>query len=87
MSVVLLLAGKKYTISSASVEKQLLEKAAQLFEAAAQEINQKEPALSEGQLCAMVTMRCLVPLLKEQQEFKNGVIACVEELSQALSGG
>ena len=86
MSVVLQIAGKKYTIASASVDQALLEKAAQLFEAAAQEIQSKEMALSEGQLCAMVTMRCLVPLLKEQQESQALIDTYTQELASALGG-
>jgi cell division protein ZapA (FtsZ GTPase activity inhibitor) len=86
MSVVLQLAGKKYTIASASVDQIILEKAAALFEAAAQEIQNKEVALSEGQLCAMVTMRCLVPLLQEQHEQRQVLEQYITELSQALGG-
>jgi cell division protein ZapA (FtsZ GTPase activity inhibitor) len=86
MSVVIQLAGKKYTIASASVDQALLEKAAQLFETAAQEIQSKDGLLSEGQLCAMVTMRCLVPLLQEQQACQYSLDTCINELSRALDG-
>jgi cell division protein ZapA (FtsZ GTPase activity inhibitor) len=86
MSVVIQLSGKKYTIASSSVDQGLLEKAAQLFETAAREIQSKDALLSEGQLCAMVTMRCLVPLLQEQHERERSITSCIEELTHALDG-
>jgi len=86
MSVVIQLSGKKYTIASSSVDQVLLEKAAQLFELAAREIQNKDALLSEGQLCAMVTMRCLVPLLQEQSEREHSINSCIEKLKHALDG-
>lgn len=86
MSVVLQLAGKKYTITSATVDQDLLEKAAGLFDEAAAEIHKAAPALSEGQLCAMVAMRCLVPLLQKQRAVEHSLETHIEELSKALEG-
>ncbi len=86
MSVVLAIAGKKYTVSSNSVDEVLLQKAAILFDQAAAEITRKEPALSEGQLCAMVAMRCLVPLLQEKTETERALEACLQELREVSLG-
>jgi len=82
MSVVLAIAGKKYVISSGSVDEVLLQKAAALFDQVAVEISRKEPLLSEGQLCAMIAMRCIVPLLKEKIETEMALEACLQELRE-----
>ncbi|MDQ5890188.1 MAG: hypothetical protein QG604_62 [Candidatus Dependentiae bacterium] len=84
MSVVLAIAGKKYTITSSSVDAVLMEKAALLFDAAAVEVQRKEPMLSEGQLCAMVAMRCIVPLLQEKAETEAALDAFIKELREVL---
>ena len=85
MSVVLTIAGKKYTITSSSVDADLLEEAARLFDEAAVEVSKKEPLLSEGQLCAIVAMRCLVPLLMEKRLAETTIESSVLALTEALN--
>jgi len=84
MSVVLAIAGKKYTITSNSVDEALLQRAAGLFSEAAAEITKKDSISSEGQLCAMVAMRCIVPLLQEKSEVERILDGCLQELRRAL---
>jgi cell division protein ZapA (FtsZ GTPase activity inhibitor) len=85
MSVVLAIAGKKYTVTSNSVDSDLLQKAGALFDEAAAEIIKKEPSLSEGQLCAMVAMRCIVPLLQEQRLIENSIESLTQQLREGAS--
>jgi len=82
MSIVLAIAGKKYTLTSNSVDAETLQIAGRLFDEAAADIAKKDPLLSEGQLCAMVAMRCIVPLLQE----KISVERELESLLQQLRG-
>lgn len=86
MSVVLAIAGKKYTISSSSVDELLLQKAAAIFDQAAAEIAKRDSSLSEGQLCAMVAMRCIVPLLQEKEDTERALEECLRELRGASPG-
>ena len=82
MSVVLAIAGKKYTITSTSVDAELLAQAAALFDEAIGEITQKSPTAAEGQLCTMAALRCLVPLLKEKAEYEAALTACLESIRE-----
>jgi cell division protein ZapA (FtsZ GTPase activity inhibitor) len=84
MSVVLAIAGKKYTVTSNSVDVEILAQAGKLFDAAAAEISLKEPLLSEGQLCAMVAMRCIVPLLQEKVSLEVGLESLSQQISEVL---
>lgn len=80
MSIVLAIAGKKYTITSSSVDNELLAKAAALYDEAIAEVTKKDPATPEGQLCTIAAMRCLVPLLKEKAEFEATIDDCLKEI-------
>ncbi len=85
MSVVLAISGKKYTITSNSVDVDILQQAGTLVEAAASEVIKKDPSLSEGQLCAMVAIRCIVPLLKEKLSVEQSLESLTQQLREVLS--
>lgn len=85
MSVVLAIGGKKYTVTSTAVDAHLLERAGKLFDQAAAEVLSKDPLISEGQLCAMVVMRCIVPLLQEKNSLEVGIEALLHEVREVLA--
>jgi len=67
MSVVLTIAGKKYSIASELVAVNVLNEAAGIINKAALEVPISE-ASSEGQMSALLAMRCVVPLLQERSQ-------------------
>jgi len=84
MSIVLAIAGKKYTVNSSDGDHEMIAQAAHLLENAAADITKKHVALPEGRVHVMAALQCVTALLQQQEQADYLIKHALQDLQELL---